>query len=129
MSQKTFDELGKIVEGQAVTSTASTTGVNIIGLNIGSSAYHAVIDSSALTGTFDASNKYTVALESSDSIGGTYVQVGNLVTILEPGKSEIGFTSEQLESLVSGADYFRLTVTKVGSTATGLTVTAFLTKV
>jgi len=129
MSQKTFDELGLITEGSAVTTTASTTGVNIVGLNLGDAAYHAVIDASAVAGTFDGSNYYTVALEASDSVGGTYVKVGNVAEIVATGRSEIGFTSVQLNSLVDGADFFRVTVTKVGTTATGVTVTAFLTRV
>lgn len=126
---KTFDSLGLIVEGQAVTTTASTTGANINGLALGGASYVAVINASALAGTFDASNNYTVAVQVSDAIGGTYVTVGNVATILEAGQHQVGFTSEQLESLVSGADYFRLTVTKVGTTATGVTVTGFVSKV
>lgn len=129
MSNKTFDELGLIVEDQAVTTTASTTGANIVGLNLGDAAYHAVIDATDSLGTFDGSNNYTVALEASDSVGGTYVQVGNTVTVLAAGKFEIGFTAKQLNDLVTDADFFRLTVTKVGTTATGVTVTGFISRV
>ena len=129
MSYKTFDELGKIAESEAVTATASSTGVNIEGLSIGSASYVAAVNIEAEAGTFDASNKYTIAVQASDAIGGTYVTVGNLATVLGAGKHEIGFTSEQLNSLVTGANYFRVTATKVGSTATGITYTAFISKV
>ena len=126
---KTFDLLGLIVEGQAVTTTASTTGVNIDGLAIGGVSYVAVINAGTLVGTFDGANNYTVAVQVSDAIGGTYVTVGNVATISEAGQHQVGFTSEQIESLVSGADFFRLTVAKVGTTATGVTVTSFISKV
>lgn len=129
MSHKTFDSLGLIVENEAVTTTASVTGIEIAGLNIGSAAYHAVVNIESVTGTFDGSNNYTVALEVSDLVGGTYVQVGNVATVLATGQHEIGFTSEQIESLVAGGKFFRCTVTKVGTTATGVTYTAFLSRV
>ena len=129
MSNKTFDALNLIIEDQAVTTTASVTGIEMVGLNIGDAAYHAVVDVSSVTGTFDGSNHYTVALEVSDLVGGTYVQVGNLATVLATGRHEIGFTAEQIESLVTGADFFRCTVTKVGTTATGTTYTAFVSRV
>jgi hypothetical protein len=130
MANKTFDELGLIVEDAAVTTTASATGVNINGLSVGSASYVAVIANGAVTGTVDGSNYYTVKLEASDAVGGTYVQVGNTVTLAATaGEAQIGFTSEQLNGLVSGADYFRVTTTKVGTTATAVTVSAFISKV
>lgn len=126
MANKIFDYLGLIVEDQAVTTTASTTGANIAGLNVGSKSYVAVVNYGTLAGTFDGSNNYTIALEVSDAVGGTYAQVGRTLTVLEAGQSQIGFTSEELEEVTSGAGYFRLTVTKVGTTATGVTVSAFV---
>jgi hypothetical protein len=130
MANKTFDELGLIVEDAAITTTASATGVNINGLSVGSASYVAVIANGAVTGTVDGSNYYTVKLEASDAVGGTYVQVGNTVALAATaGEAQIGFTSEQLNGLVSGADYFRVTTTKVGTTATAVTVSAFISKV
>lgn len=130
MANKTYDLLLAIADGEAVTSTASTTGVNIKGLNIGSASYVAVISNSAVTGTVDSSNYYTCKLEVSDTLSGTYVQVGNIVTFAATaGSTQVGFTSEQINDLVSGANFFRITTTKVGTTATGVTVSAFISKV
>lgn len=130
MANKTYDLLLELAKDEAVTSTASTTGVNITGLNIGSASYVAVISNSAVTGTVDGSNYYTCKLEVSDAVGGTYVQVGNIVTFpATAGSTQIGFTSEQINDLVSGADYFRITTTKVGTTATGVSVSAFLSRI
>ena len=126
----TYDLLLELAKNKAVTSTASTTGVNIKGLNIGSASYVAVISNSDATGTVDASNYYTCKLEASDTVAGTYVQVGNVVKFAATaGSTQVGFTSEQINDRVSGAKYFRITTTKVGTTATGVSVSAFLSKI
>ena len=130
MANKTYDLLLELAKNVAVTLTASTTGVNIKGLNIGSASYVAVISNSAVTGTVDASNNYNCKLEVSNAVGGPYVQVGNVVTFPATARSaQIGFTSEQINTIVSGANFFRIVTTKVGTTATGVTVSAFLSKV
>jgi len=130
MSNKTFDELGLIAEDEAVSVTASCTGANFVGLNIGSTNYVVVINNSVVTGTVDGANYYTLQVEVSDAIAGTYVPLGELITLpATAGQSQIGFTSEQLERLTTGADFFRVTATKEGSTATAVTYTAFVSKI
>ena len=129
MGRKTLDALGLIVEDEAVTATATCTGFQIVGLNIGSASYVAEIVTKDFVGTVDASNNYTFGLQVSDAVGGTYVPVGDVVESLEAETAQIGFTSEQIERLVPGANFFRVTATKVGSTATGVTYTALISKV
>lgn len=130
MANKTYDLLGKIVESQAVTTTASCTGVNIVGLNIGSASYEVVFNYSATTGTVDGSNYYSLQLEVSDTVGGTYYPVGNAIKLPSgAGSATIGFNSDQIERLIAGADCFRVTATKTGTTATGVTYTAFISKI
>lgn len=130
MNNKTFDELGLIGEDVVVGATASGTGVNIEGLSVGTEQYVAVIDTSDVTGTVDGSNYYELAFEASDALGGTYVQVGNkVVAPASADEAQIGFTSEQLAGLVPGANYFRITATKVGTTATAVTYTAYISKI
>ena len=130
MSNKTFDLLGLIVEDEVVGATASCTGANIDGLALGSANYVAVINNSAVTGTVDGSNYYSLQVEVSDAVGGTYASVGEAIVLPETaGQSQIGFTSEQLERVTASADFFRVTATKVGTTATAVTYTAFVSKV
>lgn len=130
MANKTLDSLGLITEAEAVTVTASCTGANIVGLNIGSANYVAVINTNAPTGTVDGSNYYSLQLEASDAVGGTYVAVGNpVVTPATASQAQVGFTSEQLAGLNSDSAFFRVTATKVGTTATAVTYTAFISKV
>ena len=130
MANKTYDLLLELAKDVAITSTGFTAGIKIKGLNIGSASYVAVISNSATTGTVDASNYYSCSLEVSDTVAGTYVRVGNNISLTATaGSTQIGFTSEQLNSRVSGANFFRITVTKAGTTATGVTVSAFITKI
>jgi hypothetical protein len=132
MANKTYDTLGLIVASQAVSTTASCTGANIVGLNIGVNSFVAVFNHTVTTGTVDGSNYYTLQLEASDLVGGTYFPIGNAVKLpATAGQFQIGFTSEQLADAVTaagGADFFRVTCTKVGTTATAVTYTAFLSK-
>lgn len=129
MAIKTFDILGLIGEDVAVTTTATATGVNINGLSVGDASYVCRVDTGAVTGTVDASNYYTITLKASDTLGGTYVQVGNTVTLPATAASfHIGFTAKQLNGLVSGADYFTITCTKVGTTATATSYTARISR-
>ena len=130
MANKTFDSLGLIVEDEAVSVTASCTGANIDGLALGTNDYVVVINNSVVTGTVDGSNHYDLQVEVSDAVGGTYVAIGELIVLpATAGQSQIGFTSEQLERLTTSADYFRVTATKVGTTATAVTYTAFVSKI
>lgn len=130
MANKTFDLLGLIAEGEVVGATASCTGANIDGLALGSANYVAVINTNAPTGTVDGSNYYSLQVEVSDAVGGTYVPVGNpVVTPATAEQFQVGFTSEQLEGLTASADFFRVTATKAGTTATAVTYTAFVSKV
>jgi hypothetical protein len=130
MANKTYDTLGLIVSGQAVTTTASCTGANIVGLNLGSNQYVAVLNSGAVTGTVDGSNYYTLQLEGSDLVGGTYYPIGNAVKLpATASQFQIGFTSEQLQDQLAGIDFFRVTATKVGTTATACSYTAFISKI
>ena len=130
MANKTFDSLGLIVEDEAVTTTATCTGAEISGLNIGSASYVAVINSGDVTGTVDESNYYTVQLKASDAVDGTYYEVGDAKVLSATAEqTQIGFTSEQLNGIIADAAFFAVTVTKTGTTATACSYTAFVSKV
>ena len=129
MGNKTFDSLGLIAEDEAVTTTASCTGANIDGLALGSASYVAVINISGIAGTPSGTDYHSLQVEVSDAVGGTYVAVGEPIIVSVAEQRQIGFTSEQINRLVSGADYFRVTATKVNTAATGVTYTAFVSKI
>lgn len=130
MANKTYDTLGLIASAQAVSVTASSVGANIVGLNLGTNQFVAVLNHSATTGTADGANYYTLQLEASDLVGGTYRAIGNAVVLpAGAGQFQIGFTAEQLTDAVVGAAFYRVTATKVGTLATAVTYTAFISKI
>ena len=127
MANKTFDALGLIVEDEVVGATASCTGANIDGLSVGDASYLVALQTTVTTGTVDGSNYYTLQVQVSDAVGGTYANVGEALTL--PATYQIGLTAEQINHATSGADYFRVTATKVGTTATAVTYTAFVSMI
>lgn len=127
---KTLDELLVIAEGEVVTTTASCTPVQIDGLAVGSNDLACLVNTNVPTGVVDGSNYYSLQLEVSDALGGTYVAVGGPVdSPAEGGTRQIGLTAEEMGDKVPGANFYRVTATKVGTTATAVTYTAQMTKV
>jgi len=123
MAQRTYDANTEIVDidGVSVSATTSSTGVNINGTNVGDMTYLALFNVSVASGTIDASNYFTLQLEVSDAVGGTYVAVGGPVTVTSTGVFEVAVHSEEIEKAITSADYFRVTATKTGTTATDIT--------
>ena len=129
MANKTFDSLGLIAEGEVVTTTATCTPVNIVGLNAGSASYVAVLNIGSITGTPSGTDYHSLQLKACATVGGTYVNIGEPVIVSVDEQAQIGFTSEQLERAATGAAFFEVTATKVNTAATGVTYTAFLSKI
>lgn len=126
---RTPDTELKVAASTAVTTTASTTAVNILSIGAGEEDLGLMLDVTVATGTFDASNHYTVELLASETSGGTYYTVTNdIVNVI--GAKLIAFNTRQVVDAVgsSNAAYYKLTVTKVGTTATALTLSAYIVK-
>ena len=123
MANRIYDADTELVDidGVSVSATTSSTGVNIEGTTVGDKAYLALLNVSVATGTFDGANNFTLQLEVSDAIGGTYVAVGGVVTVLATGVYEVAIHSEEINLATADADFFRVTATKVGTTATDIT--------
>ncbi len=126
MSRKTFDILGLLAEDEESTTTgASATGVEIEGLNVGSKSYVCVVSVSALAGTVDGSNYFDLGFSACATSGGTYVEIG-YTPVKTVSELQVGFTSEELETKVPGAKFFKATATLTGTTNTSITATTFL---
>lgn len=118
-----------VAASTAVTTTASTTAVNITSIGAGEEDLGLMLNVTAVAGTFDASNYYTVELLASTASGGTYYTVTNdIVNVV--GAKLINFSTRQVVDAVgsTSASHYKLTVTKVGSTATGVTLSAYVVK-
>lgn len=125
---KLLDELLRVTAAVTPTSTTSTVGLGIDGLAVGEFSYAAIFNVSAIAGTVDGSNNWILQLEVSDAVGGTYAPVGNPITVLEAGDYTVGLTSEQVNFATADADFFRVTATLVGTTATSVTYGCYLSK-
>jgi len=116
-----------IVASTAVTTTATTTALNVESVGCGDADINIMFDVTALAGTHDASNHYAITVEASETLGGTYYVVDGIsFNTLVTGAFVVGINTRQITDAVGSQDaaYYRLVVTKVGSTATGITLSA-----
>jgi len=128
MSKTIDDNLKLVAGGTAVTATGQSTGVAIAGLGDGDYSFGAEFYISALAGTHDASNNFTLTVEAS-SDDATYVPVGETFYELATGNRRIGLNTKQVNDAVGGvATHFRVSYAKVGTTATGITFGCYLVK-
>lgn len=123
----------QLVASTAYTATTTSTAVNIPGIGAGDEDLGLMLNITAAAGTHDASNYFSVQLEAGETSGGTYYVVDSLIVKSnEVGTGAIitAFNTRQISEAVgsSNAAYFRIVVTKVGSTATGLTTSAYIVK-
>jgi len=124
MSTKIYDENLVVLASTVISATGNQTALAVSGLGVGDFTYKAVIDVTAVVGIFDGANNFTLQVQSSTD-GITFTNVGEVITALAIGESYIAINSTQ----VVNATHFRIAVTMVGTTATSVTATAFLTKV
>ena len=125
LNNRTYDSQLEVAASTAVTTTASTTAVNILSIGCGDKDLGLLLNVTVATGTFDASNYYTVELLASETSGGTYYTVTNDI-VMATGSKLVAFNTRQVAAAVGtqNAAYYKLTVTKVGTTATALTLSA-----
>lgn len=129
LNNRPIDAELQVAASTAVTTTASTTAVAIPSIGCGDEDLGLLLNVTVATGTFDASNHYTVELLASTASGGTYYTVTNdIVTAV--GSKLIAFNTRQVAAAVGSNDatHYKLTVTKVGTTATALTLSAHVVR-
>ena len=122
---RTVDAELQIAASTSVTTTASTTAVGITSVGCGDEDLGVMLNVTVATGTFDASNYYTVELLAATTVGGTYYTVTNDI-VMAIGAKLIAVNTRQIAEAVGSQDagFYKLTVTKVGTTATNLTLSA-----
>ena len=130
---RTHDAELEIAASVEYTATGTSTAVEIPSVGAGDSALELMIDVDALGGTHDATNHFKVELEAGETSGGTFYIVDGLAITSDTiavGANVFGLNSRQVAEAVGSQDaaFYRLTVTKVGTTATGATLSADFTK-
>lgn len=125
--RKSFDSLLELrdYDDAAVSATTSETGISFEVRMIDNAKV--VVDHAAIGGTVDASNYWTVAVEISNVVGGTYTEIATT--------GALGATAASIELPISGefADYkdndaafIRVTATETGTTAGDLTYGGYI---
>lgn len=116
--------LRDITDG-AESGTASETGVALPVRYL--DLAKAVINHNAIGGTVDGSNYWTITIEISDVVGGTYTQVAT-TGALAAAKNEIELPLSGLLNKYKDADsaFIRVTATETGTTAGNLTYGCYL---
>lgn len=122
-----FDENLKLRDysAAALTTTASETGVAFDVLSIDTAKV--VVHHAAIGGTVDASNYWTISVEVSDLVGGTYTEIATSQPLgADANNVEIPISGALAEQLDSDAAFIRVTATETGTTAGNLTYGAYV---
>lgn len=82
---------------------------------------------SSVSGTTDGSNYWTISVEVSDVVGGTYTEVGSYqASGTEESPVKLAFTRSQVMAIDNDAKWVRVTATKTGTSATDITYGAWI---
>ena len=123
----------QIAASAAYTATTTSTAVNITSVGCGDEDLGIMLNVTALAGTHDSSNYFSVVLEAGETSGGTYYIVDGFKIqsdVIATGANLFALNTRQITEAVGSqnAVYFRIVVTKVGTTATSATLSAHFVK-
>ena len=121
----------KIVASTAFTTTATSTPVAISSVGAGEEDLGIMLNVTLLDGTHDGSNYYTVEVKAGETSGGTFYPIASILsTDTELGANLLSINTREIVDAVGSdnAAYYEVTVTKTGSTATGITLEAYFVK-
>ena len=109
----TSDNVLRSASEAALSATGSTTGIpNPV---IEGMYFKVRINHSAITGV-DGSNYWTLTVEVSDVVGGTYTTVSKSLTLGATAATiDVPLFGPDIERLDADADYIRITATKTGT--------------
>lgn len=113
-------------DAAALTTTASETGVEFAARD--ENTFKVVVHHAAIGGTVDGSNYWTVSVEVSDLVGGTYVEVASTDALgADANEIELVISGKNVQRLDADAAFIRVTATETGTTAGNLTYGAYIT--
>lgn len=123
----------QIVASTAFSATGTSTAVNIPSVGAGDEDIDLVLNITAAAGTHDASNYFNIVLEAGETSGGTYYTVDGFSInsdVVAIGVNVFAINMRQISEAVGSQDaaYYRLSVTKVGTTATSVTTSAHFSR-
>ncbi|MEL7494634.1 MAG: hypothetical protein AAGJ95_11825 [Cyanobacteria bacterium J06554_11] len=112
-------------DAAAESTTASETGIAFAGRDI--DLAKVVVDHAAIGGTVDGSNYWTVSVEISDVVGGTYTEVATTGALAATAATiELPLSGKLNEYKDTDSAFIRVTATETGTTAGDLTYGAYI---
>ena len=113
-------------DAAALSATASETGKNFEIRAV--DTVKVVVHHAAIGGTVDGSNFWTVSVQVSDLVGGTYTEVASTGALTAAAATiELPISGVDVTRLDADADWVRVTATETGTTAGNLTYGAYIT--
>lgn len=109
-------------------ATADATGVSVPSVSGGDEVFDVLYVVSAAAGTIDASNYITVEIQASADDATYYPVLGTQAKVTETGTIIGEFNAREIDDLVADASFYRVTATQTGTTATAVTLEAYLSK-
>jgi hypothetical protein len=109
-------------------ATANATGVNITSLAAGDENVDIIYNVSAAAGTIDADNYIEVEMQASADNATYYPVKGSLAKVTETGAILATVNLREIADAIADADYFRVTATQTGTTATTVTLEAYFSR-
>lgn len=126
---RTPDAYLQVAAPAQYTATTSTTGVGILSCGAGDEALEIVINCTAQGGTHDVSNNFYVVFEAAEVATGPWSVVKEIPPVVL-GTDVIGLNTREITEAVGSQDaaFYRVTVTKQGTTATSIDLSVDLNK-
>jgi len=109
-------------------ATADGTGVNVLSLSDGDEDINILYHITAAAGTIDADNYITVEMQASADDATYYPVLESRAKVTETGTILVAVNLREIKEAIADADYFRVTATQTGTTATAVTLSAYFAK-
>lgn len=111
-----YDTLHALLDGTpvAVTTTGTPINLDVTALNLA----RCIIGSAGYTGYVATTAEWTVSLEASDAVDGTYVPIGSLTIPGTAGNYSFGISGEGVYKILPIAQYVRAVATLTGAAGT-----------
>lgn len=111
-----YDEALELRDYAAAALSATGSGTGILFYPRAQESFKVALSVAAYTSYSDGSAEWTITVEVSDAIGGTYTQVGpSFIPVGDAIEYEIPLSGALVEDIDADADYIRVTATKTGS--------------
>jgi hypothetical protein len=123
-----FDKFLELYSIDTAAISATTIGVPIVFHATKELCFDLAVNSKAYTGFVTTTSSWSISIEASTSLAGTYTKVGSIELDGTTKSRSLALSGAMISGVVPGATHLRVTATKVGA-AGPLQFGAFLTEI